>query len=328
VTQLTQGGTQATFDNTGSLTVGSGRTLSVSGGAFTTGTLGGTGTVSFNGTSATFNKPFSLPVLNVTGGALSFTGSQTTAGITMNLVSTTVSSAGFTNSVGQTLNARSVNFNTILINQGLLVTDGSTSVTGPNSFFSNAAGSTLLIQATGATGNSTFSAPSFTNAGSINMTTVTSSYTDVLTVGGGTGTLTNSAGAFITILPGTGGTRTINGLVNNQGDVTVRPGPSPAGTLQINGGLTHTGALNLEIGGLTASTGYSRVSVSGTATLRGTLNYALVNGYTPTKGDPFDILTATSVAGQFTIGTQPGGWANPLYLPIGAPTTLVRLTAP
>ncbi len=321
-------GVPATFDNSGGvITVGAGHTLSFSGAGLTSGTLNGGGTLSLNGAGTTFSNTFTLPALIATGGFLGFTNGQATAGISMTLASTTITGPFFTNSVGQTLNVRAVTFNTALTNQGLLITDGATTVTGSGSSFSNAAGSTLLINATGATGNSTFSVPSFTNFGSINFTTTTATYTDVLTVGGGTGTLTNDAGAFMKDLTGTGGSRTINGTLDNFGTIDVQPGPSSGGTLQVNGAFNHrgTGILNLELAGPAPSTGYSRISVSGATFLfQGILNYALIGGFTPTSGSTFDILTSsTSVGGTFAIRTQPPGWANATYS-----ATLVRLTAP
>jgi hypothetical protein len=150
---------------------------------------------------------------------------------------------------------------------------------------------------------------------------VTAAYTDLLTVGGGTGTLTNNAGASITIFPGTGGTRTINGNLDNSGTVTVHPS-----ILQVNGTFNHQGVgiLNLEIGGPTAGTGYSRVSASGATFLfQGTLNYSLVNGFTPTTGSTFNILSAPSIGGTFLVRSQPGGWAPPTNS-----GTIVSLTAP
>ena len=108
-------------------------------------------------------------------------------------------------------------------------------------------------------------------------------------------------------------------------------GPNGGGILQVNGTFNHRGAsaLTMEIGGTTPGTGYSRVSVRDASFLfQGLLNYSLVNGFTPTTGSTFDILTGSSIGGSFSVASQPGGWANPAYLPAGAPATLVRLTAP
>src|SRR5207253_6719188 len=80
------------------------------------------------------------------------------------------------------------------------------------------------------------------------------------------------------------GTLTVNGGTNfsvtNSG--TVAPGLSP-GILTISGNYTQNagGSLNIEIGGLTVGTQYDQLVVTGNATLAGTLNATLINGFTP-----------------------------------------------
>ena len=310
---LNQSGTAPSFTNSGTMTIGAGRTFTINGGALNqnAGTISGTGTLALTNLTANF-------ATNVTNATTGFVATS----VTINGPGTLINASGKTMS----LKTVTIGATSGLNNQGTLIANAAVTVNGP---LTTNAGSTLRLLADNTTGFSTFtSANSFTNTGLIELTTANSNYTSTLAVMGNR-TLTNAAGATISALTGTGGSRTINALVNNQGDVTVQGGLSSAG-LQISGAFTHSGALNLEIGGLTAGTGYSRVSVTGTATLRGTLNYALTNAYAPNKGDPFDILTATSVAGTFTIGSTPVGWAAPAYLQgaPGGPVTLVRLTAP
>jgi hypothetical protein len=81
----------------------------------------------------------------------------------------------------------------------------------------------------------------------------------------------------------------------------VSPGASP-GQLTISGSYTQTsvGALNVEIGGLTAETEFDRLAISGSATLSGTLNVSLINGFLPNPGDSFQIMTFASRSGSFT----------------------------
>ena len=86
-------------------------------------------------------------------------------------------------------------------------------------------------------------------------------------------------------------------------------------TLQINGSLDvgagaqlslpdytlGSGAqINLDIAG-TATTSFGRVTSTGAATLDGTLNVALVNGFVPTPGDTFAVLTFASNTGTFAL---------------------------
>src|SRR6185369_10537384 len=54
-----------------------------------------------------------------------------------------------------------------------------------------------------------------------------------------------------------------------------------------------------EIGGLTVGTDYDRAAITGAATLAGTLNISLINGFEPNIGDTFTIMTFGSRSGDF-----------------------------
>lgn len=79
----------------------------------------------------------------------------------------------------------------------------------------------------------------------------------------------------------------------------------PTGTLAINGDLHHSaeGLIDLEIGGSDTTdpvaSEYDRLVISGAAMLEGELRIALVDGYTPSRGMAFEILTASQVHGVF-----------------------------
>jgi hypothetical protein len=96
------------------------------------------------------------------------------------------------------------------------------------------------------------------------------------------------------------GTGTINAPVNNGGQV-IAGGTGAAGVLTINGGYTQTsaGSLELNIGGLTAGSQYSQLAVSGTATLGGAVDVALINAFQPALGDTFQPLTFALYTGNF-----------------------------
>ena len=51
--------------------------------------------------------------------------------------------------------------------------------------------------------------------------------------------------------------------------------------------------------------GYDQLTVSGTATLGGTLNVSLLNGFTPELPDNYTVLTASSVSGTFGTASLP-----------------------
>ena len=124
-----------------------------------------------------------------------------------------------------------------------------------------------------------------------------------------------------------GGAGTINAEVNNSSGV-VSPGLSP-GLLTVMGGNTFTqavaGTLKIELGGLTAGTQYDQLAVSGIASLGGSLNVSLVNGFTPNPGDKFTILTCASRNGIFPV--KNGALLNNglVLLPLYSNTNVVLL---
>jgi hypothetical protein len=77
---------------------------------------------------------------------------------------------------------------------------------------------------------------------------------------------------------------------------TVEPGDT-FGTLTIQGNCTPTaaGILVIQIGGASQ---IGQLVVSGTATLDGTLDVSLVDGYTPALGTSFSILTFNQHSGD------------------------------
>jgi subtilase-type serine protease len=87
-----------------------------------------------------------------------------------------------------------------------------------------------------------------------------------------------------------GGTGTIAGNVTSAGG-TIKPGDAP-GVLTITGDLTDSEASDLEImlGGTTPGTEYSQLIVDGTASLLGNLDLDLVDGFSLTSGETFDIV--------------------------------------
>ncbi len=104
---------------------------------------------------------------------------------------------------------------------------------------------------------------------------------------------------------GTLSTEKIFGSLVNVGGI-LSPGNSP-GLLTISGDYTQqtNASMLIELGGITPETEYDVVEVDGTATLDGTLDVVLYNGFIPNDGDSFDILTATSIVGVFSLVNLP-----------------------
>lgn len=92
----------------------------------------------------------------------------------------------------------------------------------------------------------------------------------------------------------------------------VAPGLFAPGLLTYEGDYEMSAAsagLDIELGGLAPGTGHDQLAVVGSATLGGTLLLSLTDGFTPTVGDAFTILTATdSVSGTFNDIDVPSGY--------------------
>lgn len=103
-----------------------------------------------------------------------------------------------------------------------------------------------------------------------------------------------------------GGTLFGSGVINGDlfiGDgATLSPGDltDAIGRFDITGDATLEGLFEVEIGGIN-NTEFDWLSILGTATLDGVLKVSLVNGFTPSAGDFFDLLLATQVTGQFAV---------------------------
>jgi ELWxxDGT repeat protein len=107
----------------------------------------------------------------------------------------------------------------------------------------------------------------------------------------------NSASEQIT-LPGY--IKGVGSLDNVNITGTYSPGFSPA--ISYSGSITYGAGSTtiMEIGGTTpGSAGHDQIVHSGTATLGGILDIQLINAFTPSEGDSFVLMTATTVVGTF-----------------------------
>ena len=148
-----------------------------------------------------------------------------------------------------------------------------------------------------------------------------------------------SAGASIIDGTLTAGTATLTGSLTGAGviaanlvnDGAVTPGDSP-GILTISGNYQQGsgGVLNIEVGGTTAGTQYDQLKVSGTATLAGTLDATLINGFGPGAGEQFAALTAGGgISGSFATINLPSIDGQPAFTvqTIAGPPPSVELFA-
>jgi hypothetical protein len=101
------------------------------------------------------------------------------------------------------------------------------------------------------------------------------------------------------------GTIRLSDSFTNSGTLIIAAGT----TFQVGGAYTQsgtTGKLDVQLGGPPASGQFGQLVVGATATLAGTLQVDLVNGYGGNPGDVFKILTYGSVMGNFNPILPPG----------------------
>ncbi|HET9325515.1 MAG TPA: T9SS type A sorting domain-containing protein [Candidatus Eisenbacteria bacterium] len=195
---VTQSGASPSFNNQGTVSVASGRTWSISGGAFTnTGSISGAGSLSLASLTANLNTALTLNLASV---------SATTS--TLNVPQ------GLTNGATTTLTLNNVTVNGAITNNGLMVTRRNVTLNGS---LTNETGSTLrVLGASGGSANLIIGP--VTNRGALELTTIDGNFQSNLS---GSGTLTNVAGSTFRVLPGTGGERHLQAAMVNQGTMTV-----------------------------------------------------------------------------------------------------------
>jgi hypothetical protein len=125
------------------------------------------------------------------------------------------------------------------------------------------------------------------------------------------GTTTVAAGATLELASSgaliSGGTLSGNGVVDGPltNSATVKPGASPGilnFTYYANAyAQTASGALAIEIGGLTPGTQFGQLNIEngGTAQLGGVLNVTFINGFLPALGESFSVVNFNSGSGKF-----------------------------
>jgi hypothetical protein len=136
--------------------------------------------------------------------------------------------------------------------------------------------------------------------GSTSSLSVGGSYTQTAGTTTVDGTLTAPAGLTLQkgslVGRGTLAAAVTSSAIVTAGDSTTKPGKlSPSAYTQ-----NATGSLNVAIGGITVGTLYSQLAVANGASLNGTLNIKLINGFVPAIGSTFTILTGTAVTGTFS----------------------------
>jgi hypothetical protein len=151
------------------------------------------------------------------------------------------------------------------------------------------------------------------------------------------GTLAVAATKTVTIV-GSSFTNSQTGVLTGSGAITfsagtsfaqngfIRPG-TPIGRLTLNGPLpcSSTSNLDVAIAGDSVVTGYDQAAIRDAATLAGTLNISVTNGYKPVPGRRYVIATFASRAGTFSNVTGLNYGAGELWTVAYSDTDVVLL---
>ena len=165
------------------------------------------------------------------------------------------------------------------------------------------------------------------NAGALAFGTFTQS-AGTLRFTGGTSASVGSGQSFQFTGGALAGTGTITGNAVNAGALTIGSTDATTSAITISGNFTqNAGAiLNANIGGLNAGN-FGMLTIGGAATLAGTVNVNLVNGFKFRVGDSFRLVSAGSVSGAFSGVTLPAGVQGTLSAN-GTGVTLTITVAP
>jgi RHS repeat-associated protein len=191
----------------------------------------------------------------------------------------------------------------------------------------NAAGGQLTV--TG--GASLADTASLTNAGALTLGPNSS-----LTVGGyiQTGGSTSLLGGTLATVPHAGvniqagtfsGPGSVTGDLTNAANLDLGTG---LGILNVTGNYTQTatGSLTVALGGTAPGTQYDQLSATATANLGGTLDIKLVNGFGPTAGQTFQVLSFAASNGNFATLSGLAQSNQTLLQPIFNPNNLTLQT--
>jgi len=283
---VSQFGAAASFTNTGSVTIGAGRSWTINGGTLN---LSG-GTVSGAGTLVLSNL------------VANFTTSVTTATTALVATGATINGPGtLTNAPGKTLTLTSTTIVAPLTNQGTLVVQGGNSFNGA---VATAQGSTLQIVGNNIGGTAVLTVASgFTNSGAIDLTSANGAFGANLFVN--SGVLTNAPTGTITASAGAAGPRALNAQLDNQGSFTIAQTVTMSMSSAV---ITNSGTIDLNGGDLTISQFGPTPSVTNTGTVTigagqtWTVSSGTLNLTSGTVGGAGTLNLISSVVANFAAG--------------------------
>lgn len=209
----------------------------------------------------------------------------------------TFASAGNTNTAAGRLEATSGS--QLFYTQGLGSNTGLVALTG-GSFDNNSA---VLTNPGRIEGYGTVRTGGLTNTGVISV----AGSLDVLGSVNNSNLVTTTSGSIVRFYGPVSGAGSYTGTGTVAFLAAFAPGASPA-NVNFGGDVALDAASNLqiELGGNTPGTQYDKLTIAGDATLGGTLDVSLINGFVPAIGSTFQILSAAGgVSGTFANSTLP-----------------------
>jgi Ca2+-binding RTX toxin-like protein len=272
----------------------------------------GTGTINFAGGTKTFNNatfnfaPGLLQLNGLNATSTTLTGNLTNTGnlSIINPLSAVLSTGTLNNQGTITHTDGTFNFaNGTINNQSGGTYDFQSGVIFPSSGTNSFNNSGTLLKTTNAT--ATFNI-NFTNSGTVESQGGTLSFNNAYTQTGGTtilngGTIAAASTIGFDLQGGSlSGNGTATGNVTNAG--TIDPGLTGIGQINLTGNYTstNTAEIDIELGGTSQGSGYDFFDILGSANLNGTLNVSLINGFTPTLGQVFEVVEYGSLIGGGT----------------------------
>ena len=118
----------------------------------------------------------------------------------------------------------------------------------------------------------------------------------------------------IVVKSASNGVTTLNATFTNSGLLRVQ-----SGRLNFTNDFIQTemGTLEVRLGGLTPQTEFDQITVANLVALQGTLDVSLTNGFIPSPGDRFEIVTFSGYLGQFNTINGNGQFYTTEYGPSG-----------
>jgi fibronectin-binding autotransporter adhesin len=293
--------TTGTLENTGTITAETGEgsgTRILEGSLSNKGTVAADTSIDFNGSAAvltnagaldiaagaTFLLPNGQTFSNEAGGTIVATGTglfEQRSGGTFN------QGAGTNTGTDLVLDDGTLNYTGT--GASAIVLQGSSKLSG-----NIAHGQALVIEGTNSENALTTAASGFSNAGSITLTQIQNEG-DNSTLAITTGTLVNKATITVEQGPGSG-TRRIEANVANEKSLIIGAGA----TLTITGTYTQTKKAILQTT-IAGSSDFGQLSVTGAATISGTLTIVQGKPFTPKKGESFLVLSSSKLTGKYKV---------------------------